>query len=244
MPGLKGELLCRANGWAASGHGPTQLPQGLCRHLPRAHALCTTEVENSPHGLRQLHERPVPRPRSRAVHPIGVPRHGRGSLAPLSDPSSSSGAAPTRKEPADSSTAAPTTPCPPAPIASVVKDALRLKEARRTGGGERCSRAAPELRAWQALPRRSSVDCGEPRVAACSRLTTIVAHGDTFQTSRKRQPRLVFTTTPLISHISWQICVTSFGTGTGPITLSNIVRGFSQSLPLESLVWAFSSPCR
>ena len=56
-------------------------------------------------------------------------------------------------------------------------------------------------------------------------------YGVTFHTCRKRQPRLVFTTTPPMSHISSQTCVTFLGTGTGPIVPSCIVSGSSQSFP-------------
>ena len=61
--------------------------------------------------------------------------------------------------------------------------------------------------------------------------STAKFHGATFHTSSNRHPRGVFTTTPLMSHISSQICVTFFGTGTGPITPSNIVNGSNHSRP-------------
>ena len=77
-------------------------------------------------------------------------------------------------------------------------------------------------------------------------------HALTFQTSKNRQPRLVFTTTPPMSHISWTICVTVSGTGTGPITPSSMVSGSSQSLPgsiffiqkWSSASWNVISPSR
>jgi hypothetical protein len=52
-------------------------------------------------------------------------------------------------------------------------------------------------------------------------------------------------TTPLISHIGWQSCVTSRGTGTGPTTASLVVSGLSHNLPgsIRSIQkWSSSSP--
>lgn len=63
------------------------------------------------------------------------------------------------------------------------------------------------------------------------KLSSSPTQGLTFHTSRNRQPDLVFTTAPLMSHISPHFFVTCTGTGIGPITPRLATSGSNQSFP-------------